>query len=160
MSNHINVPAGGVALAGLDVQLLVHQRGSLVGTTRLLEEQARNCPNEGARHWYSIATTVCAHAAVEAILNEWAHRHGEATYTAALKQRDTVKRAAMLLVMIPEGHTPVDLADLSYFKNALCHAEPDNQRSGEVGNWTTGDGAQRSLAVVMDLQEQLFPPAT
>jgi hypothetical protein len=157
MSNHITVPTGGLTLTGPTVQLLVHQRGSLVATTKLLERQARTCQNEGERHWYSIATTVCAHAAVEAILNEWAEpRMDAATYKAVCRE-PVVDRAARLLLMLNGSTPPADLSDLSYFKNALCHAQPEHPRSGESGNWVTTDGAQRSLAVVVALQEQFFP---
>lgn len=157
--NLVEVPLGALGLQVLPMRFLFHQRDKLVATTRLLEEHARTCPNESQRHFYAVATTVCAQAAVEAILNEWAEGHDASTYKAAVKIRNVVERAELLLAMI-NGHMPADLAALSTAKNALCHAEPDNMRSGKVGAWVTTDGAQRALAVVLDLQEQFFPPAT
>ncbi|MGB9331341.1 MAG: hypothetical protein WCB10_11270 [Steroidobacteraceae bacterium] len=35
----------------------------------MLEEQSRQ--TDKTRSWYAIATTVCAHAAADAILSEW-----------------------------------------------------------------------------------------
>ncbi|MGB9331342.1 MAG: hypothetical protein WCB10_11275 [Steroidobacteraceae bacterium] len=55
------------------------------------------------------------------------------------------------------GKMPADLRELSTHKNALSHPRPDHGRSGAVGAWLVGDGAQRALAVVLDLEAQFFP---
>jgi hypothetical protein len=52
---------GSIELKGLAAELLIDQRGALIATTRMLEAQARL--NEQTRSWYTIATTICAHAA-------------------------------------------------------------------------------------------------
>jgi hypothetical protein len=52
---------------------------------------------------------------------------------------------------------PEDLGRLSTHKNALCHAQPEDSRSGEASAWVSGDGAQRALAVVSALEAQFFP---
>lgn len=63
-------PATGVyEYQGMPAELQVGQRGALIGTTRMLEEQSRQ--TDKTRSWYAIATTVCAHAAADAILSEW-----------------------------------------------------------------------------------------
>ena len=146
---------GLLAMQGQDVKLLVHQRGSLIKTTDYLVTTWRASSDQMTRSYLAIAATLVAHAAVEAILNEWAHDTDAALYK-KYQRGNLVDRATDLCGEIRES-VPKDLAELSYAKNALGHAEPDNSRSGIVGNWVAGDGAERALAVVAACEGLFFP---
>jgi hypothetical protein len=144
-------------MRGFAAEFWVGQRGSLTETTKLLERHAREAGEQ--QGWYAIATTIVAQAACEAILNEWALRHCARGEYLEIVRQGLVQRAEGLIERI-NGKMPADLGELNAHKNALCHAQPELTRSGKVGQWTLGDGAQRALAVVLALEEQFFPNAT
>lgn len=151
----ITPEAGSLALQGQDIKLLVHQRGSLVKTTDYLVTIWRASSETATRSYFAVAATLVAHAAVEAILNEWAHDTDAALYR-KYHRGSLVDRATGLCAEIRES-VPKYLDELSYAKNAIGHAEPDNSRSGIVGKWITGDGAERALAVVVACEGLFFP---
>jgi hypothetical protein len=153
----IEVPAGQLVMSVGDVKLLVHQRGSLLATVRMLAEQARTAEREDVRHFSTIAATVCAQAAAEGILNEWAHDVDPTTYKRLIAERWPFVRIVEELLPKIGATLPPNIVVLSSMKNALSHPEPDNQRSGQVGEWVAGDGAQRALAVVESLDSHFFP---
>ena len=151
----ITPETGSLAVQGQDIKLLVHQRGSLIKTTDYLVTTWRASSDQMKRSYLAIAATLVAHAAIEAILNEWAHDTDGALYKKYLRG-SLVDRAAGLCAEIRES-VPTHLDELSYAKNALGHAEPDNSRSGIVGSWVAGDGAERALAVVVACEGLFFP---
>jgi hypothetical protein len=93
-----------------------------------------------------------------AILKEWLLQRGRQSYEKIRKERGLVSIAKATLPRIA-GTMPADLAELSTHKNALCHPQPEDPRSGAAGAWLIGDGAQRALAVVLNLEEQFSPNA-
>lgn len=147
-------PASLVGQGG-DIRLLIHQRGSLIKTTAYLVQCWKSASDDASKSYLAIAATLTAHAATEAILNEWAH-DTDATLYKQTRNAGLVKRADKLCNVIGES-PPTDLANLSEAKNSVGHSEPDNSRSGRVGNWIAGKGAERALAVVLECEHMFFP---
>jgi hypothetical protein len=135
----------------------LYQRGSLIATTRMLGNLAQSSASDGERSYFAIAATICAQAAAEAILNEWAEQNNPPLYL-KYKDQGLVVRARQYL-QATNGTEPPDLVSLSEAKNALSHAEPDNARSVKIGNWVAGNGAARSVTVVDSLEAHFFPVA-
>jgi hypothetical protein len=136
----------------------LEQRAALIRTTRLMAEHACAEQDVEKRSLYAIAATLCAHAAAEGILNEWLlHRDRAAYEKLVLEKPPGLFRLAALTLAMIRGTMPTDLAELSTHKNALTHPQPQHGRTRGMGAWLFGDGAQRSLAVVLDLEQQFFP---
>jgi ferric-dicitrate binding protein FerR (iron transport regulator) len=139
---------------GGTVSVRLYQRGSLIDATRQMVEHWRSA-SESTRHTYAIAATIIGQAAVVAILNEWAERSAPDIYQ-KYKDAGVVTSAAVCAaaagVVLPNG-----LKDLSDAKNALAHAEPDNERSFDVGAWVGGAGAESAYRVVMEFDALFFP---
>jgi hypothetical protein len=135
----------------------LEQRDALIQSTKMMAEQARAQQSVEKRSLYAIAATLCAHAAAEGILNEWLLRSDRTLYRQLVVRNKTglVPLAKQLLAMIG-GKVPIDLSDLSTHKSALTHPRPEHERTRVVGAWLVGDGAQRALAVVLDLEQQFF----
>ena len=150
----LDSPAG---FTGESVEFLIHQRGSLIATAMLLEEHARTA-EPGLRPWYTIATTLCAHAAAERVLHEWAEQCAPDTYSSVVSEQWGFVRIARALLPRIEGDMPVDLIALSSMKSAHCHPQPDHTRnSAQAAMWVASDGAQRALGVVAALESEFFP---
>jgi hypothetical protein len=142
---------------GESVEFLIHQRGSLIATAMLLEEHARTA-EPGLRPWYTIATTLCAHAAAERVLHEWAEQCDPGTYSTVVSEQWGFVRIAEALLPQIEGDMPVDLLALSSMKSALCHPQPDHTHtSAQTALWVAADGARRALGVVAALESEFFP---
>jgi hypothetical protein len=156
----VQVPTGRLELTLNPVKLLVHQRGSLIATTRLLAQAALIAEQEDRRHYFTIATIICAQTAAECILNEWAHDVDPATYSQFVQEQWGFVRIAEELLPKIAGTLPPNTLVLINMKNALSHPQPEHSRSVQVGTWVTGDGAQRALAVVESLDAQFFPNGT
>lgn len=146
---------GSIALKGLEASAKLYQRGSLIATTWMLAQRWGATTDEAERSFYAIAATVCAHAAADAILNEWAEQRRPDLYRRHARGSLT-ERADVLLPLIG-GTVPPDLAPMSEAKNSLGHAMPDHERSLRIGAWVAGEGAKRSLSVVESLESQFFP---
>lgn len=132
------------------------RRRSLIATTLLLEEQASIAP-EALRTSYVIATTLCAQAAAECVLNEWAQRRDPETYRRIAPENWPFVRLVEEVLPKIAGDLPPNIIVMTNVKNALCNPEPDQARSERVDGWLTGDGAQLALAVVLSLDSQFFP---
>ena len=142
---------------GESVEFLIHQRGSLIATTMLLEEHARTS-EPGLRPWYTIATTLCAHAAAERVLHEWAQQCDPDTYSTVVGEQWGFVRMAETLLPQIAGDMPADLTALSSMRSALCHPQPDDtDTSAQAALWVAADGARRALGVVAALESEFFP---
>ena len=102
----IQVPTGRLEPTLNPVKLLVHQRGSLIATTRLLAQAALIAEQEDRRHYFTIATIICAQAAAECILNEWAHDVDPATYSQFVQEQWGFVRIAEELLPKIAGTLP------------------------------------------------------
>jgi hypothetical protein len=141
-------------------EVTIEYREALVRTTRLMVEHTQAEPDVEKRGFYARASTLCAHAAAEGILNEWLLNRDRAAYQKLVvdaKKKLGLVRLAELTVGMIGGTVPADLADLSSHKNALTHPQPEHPRTRAVGGWLLSDGPQRALGVVEDLYRQFFP---
>lgn len=141
-------------LSGEDVAMLVHQRGGLVAATRYLVDLWRAAGEPPERHRLAIAATLTAHAAIDAMLNEWAYGRSRTLYR-EWRREGVDDRSREFLAQCGRP-VPAGIGPLSAAKNAIGHSEPDNPRSGEAGAWIAGDGAERALEAVIELERALF----
>jgi hypothetical protein len=102
-----------------------------------------------------VATILCAHAASEAFLNEWAETHAPSIYEEVAGRPSSLLRAAEELLPKIGGSLSADLIELTNVRNALCNPQPALTQAEVNGNWYPG--AQRAAAVAKALHSQCFP---
>lgn len=146
---------GSVAFSILESVTWTHQRESLLGAVGTLEQAALHAITDEERNYYTIATILCAHAACEAFLNEWAHSHGPSTHEEVAARQSGLLRTAEELLPKIGGSLSADLIELANVKNAICNPDPALTQAIINGNWYSG--AQRAAAVAKTLHCECFP---
>jgi hypothetical protein len=130
------------------------RRHELISATMLLEDNSRTSP-QNARPQYVIAATLCAHAAVECVLSEWALLNDPSTCARILEENWPFMRTAEELLPKVTTTLPRDLLVLTNVRNALCL--PSASHDEVVDHWLANNGAQRAVAVALFLESQFFP---
>jgi hypothetical protein len=147
--------SGSVAFSILESVAWSHQRQSLLGAVERLEQAAVHATSDEERNCYTIATILCAHAASEAFLNEWAKTHAPSIYEEVARRPSSLVRVAEELLPKMGGSLSADLIELTNVRNALCNPQPALTQAEVNGNWYPG--AQRAAAVAKALHSQCFP---
>jgi hypothetical protein len=151
----VHCNSGSVAFSILESVAWMHQRESLLDAVEKLEQAAVHATSDEERNCYTIATILCAHAASEAFLNEWAKTHAPSTYEKIAGTPFSLLRTAEELIPKIGGSLSADLIELANVKNALCDPPPALTQAKVNGDWYPG--AQRAAAVAKALHFQCFP---
>lgn len=147
------------AVTAMDVAgVRLFQRHSLIDAADYLRLLRERETADADRNFLAIACTLTAHAACEAILNEWSSLVAPALYSESCHRRrwSLMKRAETFSPLVGVPLQP-GLADLCDAKNALAHAMPDKDRTLRIGAWIAGDSPERAVEVVLQLDEAFFP---
>jgi len=151
-SVHCN--GGSVAISILENGSWTHQRESLLGAMQKLEQASADATNDDDRNCFTIATILCAYAASEAFLHEWAKAHAPSTYEEIAGRQAGLLRAAEEVLPRIGVTLSADLIELANVKNALCNPRPAPVQPRLDGNWHPS--AQRAAAVAKTLYAQCF----
>jgi hypothetical protein len=150
-----NVDSSSASFSILANGAWTHRRESLLASLEKLEQAALGATNDDDRECYTIATILCAHAASEAFLSEWAKTHAPSTYEEIAGRQSSLLRAAE--EVLPKIGAPLsaDLIELANVRNALCNPSPADGQTPLDGGWHPS--AQRAAAVAKALHSQCFP---
>lgn len=132
------------------------QRRGLIATTLLLEEHARDAA-EPQLSSYTTAVILCAHAAAECILSEWAQQREPEIGLRMTREGWPLVRALEELLPRIDAALPANIVLMANVRNWLCAPGPEYYRAAHLADWLTREGARRALAVVLSLESQFFP---
>jgi hypothetical protein len=130
-----------------------YQRDALLGTLEKLEHAAVHATSDTDRHCYTVATILCAHAAGEALLNEWAKTQAPALYEEIDGRNFSLLGAAEKVLPHVGAGLSEGLIELVNMKNALCYPQPVPTPIGH----SFRDSACRAAAAVRALHTACFP---
>lgn len=138
---------GPAARDGLDVA------NALGDATRLLHGLWEAERDDDRRLAFGIAATITAHAAIDALLQDWARRERPDLET--WKSGTTLMRAARFTAALDRAMPP-HVRELSQVRRAFGR-DPTRADLERADAWLRGDGADRALATLRELEGALRP---
>lgn len=126
---------------------------ALAEATRLLHAAWAREHDADRRLAYGAAAAMTAHAAIDAMLQDWAHR--ERPDLESWRTGTTLMRAARFTAALDRS-MPADLRELSQVRRALGRT-PTAADLERAEAWLEGDGTERALATLREMEEALRP---
>jgi hypothetical protein len=126
---------------------------ALAEATRLLHAAWENEPDADRRVAYGAAAVMTAHAAIDALLQDWAHR--ERPDLESWQSGTTLMRAARFTGALDRS-MPAHLRELSQVRRALGRT-PTAADLERASAWLEGDGTERALATLEEMEDALQP---
>lgn len=126
---------------------------TLAAATRLLHAAWAREPNADRRLAYGAAAAMTAHAAIDALLQDWAHR--ERPDLESWQTGTTLMRAARFTGALDRS-MPAHLRELSQVRRALGRT-PTAADLERAAAWLEGDGTERALATLQEMEDALQP---
>jgi hypothetical protein len=126
---------------------------ALAEATRLLHAAWEKEPDADRRLAYGAAAAMTAHAAIDALLQDWAHR--ERPDLESWRTGTTLMRAARFTAALDRA-MPAHLRELSQVRRALGRT-PTAADLDRAAAWLDGDGTERALATLREMEDALQP---
>ena len=126
---------------------------ALAEATRLLHAAWAREHDAERRLAYGAAVAMTAHAAIDALLQDWAHR--ERPDLESWKTGTTLMRAARFTAAL-DRPMPAHLRELSQVRRALGRT-PTAADLERAAAWLEGDGTARALATLQEMEDALRP---
>jgi hypothetical protein len=126
---------------------------ALAEATRLLHAAWASERDADRRVAYGAAAAMTAHAAIDALLQDWAHR--ERPDLESWRTGTTLMRAARFTAALDRA-MPAHLRELSQVRRALGRT-PTAADLDRATAWLEGDGTERALATLHEIRVALQP---